>query len=70
MGKIPFLSPFLHFFKTIELFRRKTVQINIFPEGKKNSAKIGQKKKGQSHFAQKSVKIGKKRGTFWAKFHF
>ena len=54
LGKTPFLSPFLHFFKKIELFRRKTVRINIFPGGIKNSAK----KKGQSHFAQKKVKKG------------
>jgi hypothetical protein len=44
LGKTPFLSSFLHFFKKIELFRRKTVRINIFPGGIKNSAKIGQKK--------------------------
>jgi hypothetical protein len=66
LGKTPFLSLFLHFFQKIELFRRKTVRINIFPGGIPNSAK----KKGQSHFAQKSIKIGKKRGTFWAKLHF
>jgi hypothetical protein len=70
LGKTPFLSPFLHFFKKIELFRRKTVRINMFPEGIQNSAKSAKKKKGQSHFAQKSVKISKKRSTFWAKLHF
>jgi hypothetical protein len=56
-------------FKQIDLFRRKTIRINIFPEGKKNSAKIG-KKNGQSHFAQKSVKIGKKREYFLGKTPF
>ena len=44
LGKTPFLSPFLHFFKKIELFSRKTVRIKIFFGGIKKSAKIGQKK--------------------------
>ena len=44
MGKTPFLSPFLHFFKKIELFRGKTVRINIFPGGIKKSVNIGKKK--------------------------
>ena len=44
MGKTPFLSPFLHFFRQIELFCRKTVRINRFPEGIQNLAKIGKKK--------------------------
>ncbi len=55
-----FEAVFYVFFKKIELFRRKTVRINIFPGGKKNSATIG-KKKGQSDFAPKRVK----RGTFF-----
>ena len=43
-GKTRFLSSFLHFFKKIELFHRKTVRINIFPGGIKNSAKKKGKK--------------------------
>ena len=62
-GKTPFLSPFSHFFKKIELFRRKTVRINIFPGGIKNSAKIGQKKRANLILPKKSVKIGKKKGV-------
>jgi hypothetical protein len=67
LGKTPFLSPFLYFFKKIELFRIKTVQINIFSPGIKNLAKIGQKKSGQSQFAPKK---GKKEVLFWTKLHF
>jgi hypothetical protein len=44
------LNPFLHFFKTIEFFHRKIVQINIFPRGIKNSAK----EKDQAYFAKKN----------------
>ena len=39
-GKPPFSNAFLHLFKQIELNHRKTVQINIFPEGIKNLAAI------------------------------
>jgi hypothetical protein len=71
LGKTPFLNPFLHFFKKIEFIRRKIVQINMFPEGIKKSAKIGKKKKGSSKFFQKICKNGQKGGTFfWAKLHF
>jgi hypothetical protein len=52
LGKTPFLSPFLYFFKKIELFRRKTVRINIFPGGIKNSAK----KSGSISFCPKISK--------------
>ena len=38
-----FLNPFLHFLKQIELFHRKTVQINIFTGRMNNSASIGKK---------------------------
>ena len=57
-GQNSIFEPIFTFFKKIELFRRKTVRINIFPGGIKNQAKIGQKKKGQSHFAQKKGKKG------------
>ena len=44
---------FTFFFKKIELFRRKTVRINIFPGRNK---KFSQKPKRQAHFGKKWVK--------------
>ena len=40
------------------MFRRKTVRINIFLGGIKNSAKIGPKTTVQAHFREKWVKKG------------
>ena len=69
LGKTPFLSPFLHFFKKIELFRRTTVRMNIFPGGKKNSAKIDQKK-WVNLILPKKGKNRQKKGYFLGKIPF
>jgi hypothetical protein len=46
--------------------------INVENQFKYNNKTCWKKKKKKNilFFAQKSVKIGKKKGTFWAKFHF
>ena len=63
LSKTPVLiNQFLHFFKKRELFRRKIVQINIFPGGIKKLTKTAPpQKKGSGIFCQK---MGKKRVLF------
>jgi hypothetical protein len=63
-------TPFLHFFKKIELFPRKTVRINIFPGEIKNSAKIGPKNKGSISFCPKISKNRQKKGYVLGKTPF
>ena len=65
LSKTPFFEPvFTFFFKKTELFRRKIVQINIFP-GPGGITKSANTKKGQAYFAKKWVKKGNGLGKLY-----
>ena len=60
-GKKSILKAISTFVEKIEFAGVKTIQLNIFPGGKKNSAKIGQIFSGQARWAKmRTGKFGQK----------
>ena len=67
MGKTPFLSSFLYIFQKNRVASQQDSSNKHIPLRNKKFGQNRPKIKGQSHYAQKSVKIGKKKKVRFGK---